>query len=78
MDHGCWAVLLEGRVERRGVEDVALYKRAPAHEIGAASGQIVECDRYKPLSGERFAGVTTDEAGTTTYKDRLQSFFALS
>jgi hypothetical protein len=29
------------------------------------------------LFTERFAGVTTDEAGTTTYKDRSQSVFVL-
>jgi hypothetical protein len=64
MDDGAGAMLLEGRIERRGFENVAFDERAPAHEIGVPSGEIVERDWEPTRCGERLTGVAADEAGT--------------
>ena len=66
MDDGAGAMLLEGRIERRGFENVAFDERAPAHEIGVASGEIVERDGEPTRCGERLTGVAADEAGTAS------------
>jgi hypothetical protein len=66
MDDGAGPVLLEGGIERRGFENVAFDERAPAHEIGVASGESVERDGEPTRCGERLTGVAADEAGTAS------------
>jgi len=45
------------------IENVTLYERAPAHELGMALRKVVECDRQETRGGERLAGMAADEAG---------------
>jgi hypothetical protein len=66
MDDGAGTVLREGRIECGGIENVAFDERAPAHELGMALRQVVECDRQEPRCGERLAGVATDKAGAAS------------
>jgi hypothetical protein len=47
-------------------ENVAFDERAPAHELGMALREIVECARQETRGGERLAGMATDEAGATS------------
>jgi hypothetical protein len=63
MDDGAGAVLREGGLEGFGIEHVGFDERAPTHELGVASREVIEGDRQEASRRERLAGVAADEAG---------------
>jgi hypothetical protein len=61
---GAGTVSSEGDIEGVAIENIAFDQRAPAHELGVASREVVECDWQKTRRRERLAGVAADEADT--------------